>query len=111
MARVTLQSRFPEIAVEMRPRISKALQMGADDMASSARMRVPVEHGALRETIEVRPAGAGSWAVNAGSREAFYAGFVEWGTSQAPAQPYLVPAAEWGTPRTVELVEIVLRQL
>lgn len=34
------------------------------------------------------------YEVVAGSRKRFWAGFVEWGTAQQPAQPFMTPAAE-----------------
>lgn len=111
MARVTLASRFPEIAAEMRPRISAALRMGAEEIASGARLRVPVNTGNLRDSIEVKRGGAGQWKVAAGDQRTFYAAMVEFGTAHAPAHPYMIPAAEAGKDHVEELVSVVLRQL
>jgi HK97 gp10 family phage protein len=111
MARATLESRLPMIMAELRPRVSAAMRMGAEEIASTARMRVPVESGDLRDSIEVRPSGAAQWKVNAGNKEAFYAGMVEFGTARRAATPYLVPAAEQGQDHVVELVAVVLRSL
>src|SRR5262245_57114040 len=111
MARVTLESRLPEIAAELRPRVSKALRMGADTIAQDARNAVPVESGDLRDSIDVAASGAGRWQVRAGNREAYYAGLVEFGTSQRAATPYLVPAVEKNVDYVEELVAVVLRSL
>lgn len=47
------------------------------------------------------------YVVAAGSRKRFWAGFVEWGTKDQPAQPFMTPAAESARQR----IEIKLKSL
>lgn len=70
--------------------VSPDIQRRADNVAESARTIVPVLTGALLASIEVVQADEeGGWRVEA---TAPYAGFVEFGTSDTPAQPYLGPS-------------------
>ncbi len=94
----------------MRSRVNRAIGMGAEEIASMARLRVPVNTGKLRDSIQAKRSGS-SWKVVAGDRTAFYAAMVEFGTSHSAAQPYLIPAAEVGRAHLEELVVVVLRQL
>jgi HK97 gp10 family phage protein len=61
---------------------------------SAAKAIVPVDTGALRNSIEMVIEGITTIAnAEIGSRLR-YAGFVEYGTSITPAQPYLRPALD-----------------
>jgi len=94
--------------------IPEALEKAAMEALDEATRRgveyakavVPVDTGALRRSIRQEPkprregdsyeagisAGGGGVINPRTGREVDYAGFVEWGTSRAPAQPYLTPA-------------------
>lgn len=91
-----LESRLPAIATQIKEGVGPALaKTTADRVAGEARIRCPVRTGALRDSIRVRKQrGRDSYTVAAGSREVFYAKFVEWGTVNTAAQPFLLPAAE-----------------
>lgn len=91
MGRVTLQSRFPEIAAELRSRISRATKAGTEVVAASARAKAPVESGALSNSIKVKAKRAGEYAVET---DVFYARFIEYGTVNMAARPFLIPALE-----------------
>ena len=57
-----------------------------------ARQLVPVDTGYLRSTIQTEAEQfPGGWQVSLHAG-AFYAGYVEFGTVNAPSQPYLRPA-------------------
>lgn len=99
--------RLPDIATEM---IKAALEQSADEIVSLAKSLVPVDDGTLRESIGwtwgKAPRGSislGSMAaaslggdltitVYAGSSEAFYARWIEFGTKKMSAQPYFFPS-------------------
>lgn len=115
----TLESRLPQIAAELRPRVSAAVKAGSELIAARAREIVPVleqptpdrEPGALRDSIAVRRAGPAAYRVGAGSSEAFYARFVELGTEAMEAEPFLIPAAEGEQEQLVAGVAAALRTL
>lgn len=58
----------------------------AQDVADLARAYVPVDTGRLRDSITAEPGRVYS--------DVEYAGFVEYGTSDTPAEPYMRPAAD-----------------
>ena len=105
--------RLNAIGPAARVEIKKALGKSADEMASTARSFAPVDSGDLRRSISYtfgnyKPANANvrgissggdvskdpdlSVTVHAGDAKAYYAGFVEFGVQDAPAQPYFFPA-------------------
>lgn len=72
------------------------LAEGLNRMAETARESVPVQSGALKDSI-----GSEARATAAGAEGALYAGtpyaaLVELGGAKAPARPFLYPAAEAG---------------
>lgn len=70
--------------------MAKVVQETTEDVASEARRLAPVDTGKLRGSIETRTGGLDGEVVT----DAPYAGYVEFGTSRAPAKPFLTPAAE-----------------
>lgn len=98
-----------------RAKIRPALQNGANQITSLQKRLVPVRSGELRKSIGwswrgmpslmgVASEAAGVWAqsnvhqqgsliitIYAGNRKAFYARWVEFGTSKMAAQPYFFP--------------------
>ena len=58
--------------------------------ADIARAIVPVDTGALKGSIAVKPGGEYAASVTASMP---YAAMVEYGTSKMPPQPYMLPAA------------------
>jgi HK97 gp10 family phage protein len=101
---------LPKIA---REEIRKALAQGAEEIADLARRLVPVDEGDLRASIGWtfgRPPkgsrilgqakGNGIAAtIYAGSSEAFYSRWVEFGTVKMRARPYFYPAYRLGRKR------------
>lgn len=79
------------------PKCDEAVERAAGRIRDTARVLVPV--GAptthIRSTIRVRkgPSVGIQREVVAGSRKAFYSGFVEYGTVHLAARPFMTPAA------------------
>jgi len=65
--------------------------------AIRAQALAPVLTGALRASIEARSRGITSTAESVITADVPYAAFVEFGTSDTPAQPYLRPALDSST--------------
>ena len=81
-----LLARFTAAAALGQVAATTATTVMSEDVASDARSRAPVDTGALRDSIDVQP---GKVTVSVP-----YAAFVEYGTSDTPAQPFLRPAAD-----------------
>ena len=89
-----LTSRIPVIIAQLDQKTVDALKDLAEDIADGARERVPVDSGALRDSIHVEDRGHGVVAVVAGDTDVYYGHIVENGSVNAPAQPFLTPAYE-----------------
>jgi HK97 gp10 family phage protein len=107
----SLKNRFPEIMVELRPRVNAAVREAAVVIQENAQERVPIDQGDLYEAIHVETVGAGEFSVVAGDDDVFYGHLVENGTTHSPARPFLVPAAEAGRFSAEALVTAALRGL
>lgn len=84
----------------------------AERIAQQARQRAPRgETGNLRASIVVKETGPLSRAVTAGARNtspnAFYAGFVEYGTAHMAAQPFLNPVVDTEEPAFYDRVRAI----
>jgi HK97 gp10 family phage protein len=112
------KSNIPLIANSLDTAFESVLKETAEAIASSARDRVPVNTGALRDSIEARegtftagarskfasvaaefgvapPTGKGVRAYDAyGVWMAWYGIFVEYGTVKEAPRPFMIPAAE-----------------
>jgi HK97 gp10 family phage protein len=64
---------------------------GAEDVLTGAQARVPVDTGNLRDSLTTASDPEGGTLVGT---EVDYAVFVEYGTSDTPAQPFLRPALD-----------------
>lgn len=107
----TLRSRLPQVAAELRPRVSAAIKEGAEEIAEEARERVPVRTGALRDAIHVRRSGPAQYDVVAGDGDSFYGHFLEFGTERLEERPFLEPAADMHEDDIADVVSAVLRSL
>lgn len=106
----TLKSRIPQIAASIQPRVEAAMRSGAEAIAESAKARVPVLSGELRDAIHVDAQDEGYYVV-AGDDDAFYGHMIEFGTSRFPAEPFLIPAAEEQREPLENAVSAALRRL
>ena len=86
-------NRFPEIAAKLPAETSAVVRKSAYDVEANAKAVVPVDTGALKNSINTTMEGEFT-AIVAPHTE--YAVFVEFGTHNPnyPKQPYMTPAAE-----------------
>ena len=109
----TLKSRLPQIAAELRPKVSAAVKKGAQLVAEDARGRVaigsPDVH--IRDDINVNRLGPAEYEVAAGGDETFYAHMLEFGTSHSAPKPFLLPALDDNQSDIEDLVRVVLGSL
>lgn len=106
---VTLTNKLPEIQLRLNSEeFNLVLAAATETVAEAARANAPVETGALRESIEVKPIPDTN---DVGVFMAWYGPFVEHGTVNAPPRPFLVPAAESRKEAVAETVAIWVRSL
>lgn len=108
-----LQARLAKVPDIARAAAAKAMEEGAAEIVAEMKRLAPVESGKLRDSIGWTwgdvPAGTFTIAdirsgknageqyatlrikIYAGSREAFYARWQEFGTKEQPAQPFFFP--------------------
>lgn len=103
---MSYRSRIPMIAAEMHVRVDEAIEVGTEKIARTARSRVPVETGNLKDAIHTDDG-----YVIAGDTDAFYGHMVEHGTTHTPPRPFLIPALEENRAEVVALVTAALRGL
>jgi len=82
---------FPRITAAIRPAVRVIVQETLADIEIGAKMRVPVDTGALMGSIQPEMTGETSGAVYT---EIEYSVYQEYGTSRMAATPYMTPAAE-----------------
>ena len=104
---VALKSRLNFIAANLPSDAKRILKEGAEDIAETARSKVPVDSGRLRDSIKVyeyEASGQVGYRVRAEARSDPtprrsngwpYAHFVEYGSvHNLPPRPFLIPAFE-----------------
>jgi HK97 gp10 family phage protein len=79
------------LSAAVRGAAASTVAKAALEMQAEARRLAPVRTGRLRDSIRARQLGPTSWVVEIGVD---YGGYVEFGTSRAPARPYMRPAFE-----------------
>ncbi len=104
--RLTVTSNhFPELARRY-PALARAIvQKTGLDIEAAAKMRAPVDTGALRNSITGAMTGEAEGEVAVGVE---YGPYVEFGTRSASAQPYLTPAVEAARPEFERAVAAAL---
>jgi HK97 gp10 family phage protein len=110
MALVTRKQNWPKLLNELNDSTALGIRQTAAEIQAEAKNRVPVDTGALLETIRVEGPINGdplAYEVVAGkSRSVEYAGFIEFGTRYMRAQPFLIPAFA-----KVDKLENIINQL
>lgn len=92
MARVNLDKRKLKALIRNAPeRLDEAIGEVAYGMERDAKIMVPVDTGALRNSISTGQVTALLWRVQVGME---YGPHVEYGTVKMPAQPYMRPALD-----------------
>lgn len=92
---MTVENHFPEIAMELATNADALAKETAEAWAEDAERRAPRLTGELAGSIAARRVGKGTWEVTAGADHSIY---VEYGTSDTPAQPFHTPAGEGQRP-------------
>lgn len=102
---VVKHNKLGRIAAHLKPLASQVVRKAALDVEAHAKTLVPVDTGALSNSIQAETTGDLSAVVAAGME---YAPYVEYGTSHGPAQPYLTPAADAVRPGFIAAVKAML---
>ncbi len=105
-----LEDRFPEIIARMPETVAAAALEAGQLVEQSAKDRVPVRTGKLRDAIHIVQDEEGSHVV-AGDKTAWYGHIVEHGSVNTPAHPFLVPALEENRAAVVAIVERAVGRL
>lgn len=102
-------NRFPEIAAAMPEKTKAVVAKTAFDVEAHAKNVVPVDTGALKNSISTEFENDGLTAIIAPHME--YAAFVEYGTRRMSAQPYMTPAAEAVRPAFIGAMKQMLQEI
>lgn len=110
---VVYKSRFDTIVRKLPDTVDDGVEQGAQVIAKSAQARVNVLERRLQPDIHVEKVGRGEYAVvaGAGSHEAFWGHFLEFGTVHSRPFPFLIPAVEASEGVVEHLVAGALRDL
>lgn len=98
------------IARNIKPAVEEAIRDGAEIVVGRAKLRAPVETGALKAAIHSELTHNG-YEVVAGNHDVFYGHLVEHGTHHSAAQPFLVPALEESRKDIIAIAKAKLRML
>jgi HK97 gp10 family phage protein len=94
---ITRKSNWSKLLSEFDDTTAVGLKRTALEIRKEAQNRVPVDDGDLRSSIAVVERVGGdplAVEVTAGNSVVDYAGFIEFGTRYAAAQPFLTPALQ-----------------
>jgi len=83
--------KFPKLAAALPEAVREIVQETILGIETTAKIRCPVDTGALRASIQSEMTGETSGQVGTNIE---YSVYVEWGTTKMAAQPYMTPAAE-----------------
>jgi len=86
-----MNSELDRLQPALEARVKVVLEKIARDVEARAKSTVPVDTGALKNSIRASPVSNLTWQVAVGQ---FYGIYVEFGTHRMPARPYLVPAVD-----------------
>lgn len=88
---------------EARVNFREAVKKTATNITRMAKARVPVgDSGLLKKSIRAAYDRDGFGAeIGAGNKKAYYAGFVEHGTTKMTARPYMHPSGEEAKPQYI----------
>lgn len=105
-----IEDQLPRIIHELQPAVDTAVKAAAEMVAESAKVRVPVRTGALRNAIHLNVEPEGVYVV-AGNRKAWYGHIVEHGGAHTPPHPFLIPALEEHRAQILEAVRLAVRKV
>jgi len=96
---------------------NNALKTAAETVLESAKDKVPVDTGKLKDTLGISKVKTkdGAKYIEVGitkgdNSDIYYGKFIEWGTSQRPATPYLQPAYEENIKNINEIIKQELKE-
>jgi len=99
-------ARMVALSVASAKAVDAGVEVGAAEVLAVAASRVPVLTGALRDSLEITHDDDGGALIGT---ELEYAPFVEFGTSDTPAQPFLRPAADSAADEVTQAVDVALQ--
>lgn len=105
-----LKSRIPLIIAALDDAAIDGVKEAAEQIVETAKQRVPVVSGALRDAIHVETKG-NEISVVAGDSDAWYGHIVENGSVSNPPRPFLIPALESEREQIERIVGEKLRDL
>lgn len=82
---------LPQIADALPSLIEQVVKKAALDISAQAKVKAPVDTGALRASITAEPEDAETWVVYS---DKDYSVFVEFGTIHMAPEPYMRPAVD-----------------
>ena len=88
---ITVRDGLAKLGPVVTARAKLVLEKAARDVEARAKAVVPVDTGALKNSIQAAQEAPLTWAVNVGQGYGIY---VEFGTHRMAARPYLTPAVE-----------------
>lgn len=109
MNEAILKSRIPMIVAELPTVLDHVAEAGAELISATAKEKVEVSTGALRDAIHTEEIKKGTHAVVAGDEEAFYGHLLENGTTHSAPHPFLLPALEEDRPEVFALAEAAVK--
>jgi HK97 gp10 family phage protein len=87
-----LNARLAAIPLAVREAVTPALLKSGNELAERIKALIPVESGALKDSIKVTQVTETKVTVSEGGPDAPYAQHVEYGTKHAHAEPHFWPA-------------------
>lgn len=101
--------KFPSIAAALPEMTRAVVHKAAFDVEAQAKNRVPVDTGALKNSIDTTFQRDGLLGIVAPHTD--YALFVELGTRRQSAQPYMFPAADAVRPAFIAACKAMLKDI
>jgi HK97 gp10 family phage protein len=121
-----MNRRFAAVLRNVKEVVEPALVKGAEEIAATQRQLAPQDTGALKDSIAVTPPGGQTPAysqpggsrlardnealVTAGGVDVRYPHLVEYGTSEAPAQPFFWPGFRLMRKRAQDRIKRAVRK-
>lgn len=107
---VTIQfNKFAQIADALPAKTKAVVKKASFDVEAQGKNRVPVDTGALKNSISTEFEDGGLTGIIAPHTD--YALFVELGTRRQSAQPYMIPAADAVRPAFVAACKQMLKEI
>ena len=106
---VTVKDNTREIIAELQKQQTSFVALGAAQIQTQARVRVPVLTGNLRNSIQTEVYTEDGQAVSETGPTADYSTYVEYGTRFQKAQPFMEPGYQAAKPNIDRIFERLLK--